>query len=80
MGGANCRLVRRVARLVRMDERKQASEHGPRVIWVMGEHVVVACWEVTDLFVVASEFFQFPPVINPRDSHMFLTSHHPGVA
>ena len=32
VGGANCRFVRRVARLVRMAEREQAAGHGARAI------------------------------------------------
>ena len=54
MGGANYRLVRRVVRLARMDEKEQALEHRPRVIWV--NMLLCACWEVMDLFVVAVEF------------------------
>ena len=32
VGGANCRLVRRVTRLVRMTEREQAAGHGARAL------------------------------------------------
>ena len=45
MGGASCRLVRKVARLVRMTVGEQAADHGPRVIWAVGGHVVVLVLE-----------------------------------
>ena len=55
MGGANCRLVRRVARLVEMAVVEQAAEHGPRVSWA--SMLLCACWKATHLFFVAADLF-----------------------
>ena len=57
MGGANCRLVRRVARLVEMAVVEQAAEHEPRVSWA--SMLLCACGKVTHLFVVAADFSAF---------------------
>ena len=54
MRGASCRLVRRVARQVRMAVGEQAVEHGPCVIWA--SMLLCARSKVADLFLLLRIF------------------------
>ena len=56
VGGANCRLMRRVTRLVRMAERAQAAGHGARVI--LASVLLCACWRVTHFFSLLRTFLE----------------------